>query len=261
MDEILRYCGIGQKPVNPYDPSQVTNVIAISQIGGVKIKVNTPLENSSNVAYFNLYKSKSSTFNKLNLLTTFSGFEYFDRFEDPQESLHYYWVEMVSIQGTVFDPIGPAWGRSLSTIQDILYNLYGKIDEGFFTIPLIERIGRIDFLEEGIHQESEYRKTDFATLARAFNSLQASFDENQAAFFNEIIVRADADSALAQSITMLQAAVGEDLATYKQEITNIVNSMGDDVTALSQKVDTNQVAVDNSLASMQAMISRLWLKK
>lgn len=217
MDTIGYVCGIGGGNwPQPGDPSNNGILRATPAFGGVDINITFPTINPHAVAHTKLYRAYSSNFGMAQLIARMDGSFFHDKTTDSVAREQFYWIEIVSVNGTVGDLIGPASAIAKPLIEDMITMLSGKIDDSLLGQALRTKIGKITGLEDGLQQESQYRREDDATTARAFTSLQATFQDTVSVVAEETIARSTADSALAQHILTVQAQLGDDVATVEQ---------------------------------------------
>jgi hypothetical protein len=174
-----------------------------------------------------LYRGTSANFNNAVEISVVAGSSYFDQFPGGEPILYFYWIKFVSVNGTYGDVIGPASCWANPTITDMMQLLTDKIDRGVLAQSLKTEIDRISWLADGLTQEATYRAADDATLADAFNGLQASFDSTVSLVLTETHLRSTADSSLAQQITTVQSQLGNNLASVQTLLqTNITTTNG-----------------------------------
>lgn len=221
-------CGTGlSNQPRPGDPSNHSVLRARPVFGGIQISWTFPVLNPFAVAHTLLFRSTSSDFNTSAEIAGVSGNSYFDQFGEGEPVLYYYWIKFVSVHGTYGDLIGPVSCTANPTITDMMQMLTDRIDRGVLAQSLKQEIDRISFLADGLTQEATYRAADDATLADAFNGLQASFDETVSLVLTETHLRSTADSSLAQQITTVQSQLDGNLASVQTLMqTNIDTTNG-----------------------------------
>jgi len=241
-------CGVnpGIGPL-PNDPDNNSILTASPAFGGIDVSWTYPELNPEAVAYTLLYRS--TNFNpdtKVNYRTV-SGDYFFDRVNPEQAVEYFYWIQIVSINGTVGTLIGPASAIARPSIEQTIELLTGQITAGQLGQALQEYISKIDLIEGGLSDEIQERWANFqdtldkftlfendldgiATLVsqevsrlessdtaqvQAINVIAAKANDNAALVLQESIARADADSALATTISLVQATAATDSAAVQ----------------------------------------------
>lgn len=169
------YCGTGSGPITlPTDPD--TNVILMARpaYGGVDVSWTYPEVNANAVAHTRLYRSMSSAPSTKVLRQIVAGNFFHDRNTSDTPILYYYWIEIVSVNGTVGPLIGPASATGRPPIQDIMLDLTGEIDSGFLAQKLKEDLGvaygvkmEMDVLREMINGDLVERGAYFTVVTNA----------------------------------------------------------------------------------------------
>jgi len=210
-------CGTGlSNQPKPGDPSNYSILRASPTFGGIHVSWTFPLLNPFAVAHTLLYRGTNADFNNAAELSVVAGSSYLDQFSGGDPVLYYYWIKFVSVNGTYGDVIGPASCWANPTVDSIMELLTDRIDNGVLARALKGEIERITFLADGLTQEVTYRQEEDATLAHAYNGLQASFDHTVSLVLTETNLRSTADSSLAQQITTVQSQLGDNLASVQQ---------------------------------------------
>ena len=253
QDLIGGSCGLstdsGPKPGDPELNNRVLS--ARATFGGVVVSWTYPDINSHAVAHTYLYRSTSSDVTAAPRIAIVSGDTYFDRIENETLTTYYYWIRMVSTNGTVGDLIGPVSALALpdaDTVKDILQS---RIDDSLFVAGLRDKIDSIQGLVSALDEETQARlfgseiftellerhEDDINLLGAQvlsetnariqgtqvivddFSLLLARFNEENAAFLLEqATYRADEDSALAASIELTQAEFGDSIGLIQNEL-------------------------------------------
>ena len=244
------FCGTGTGNFpQPGDPDLNNSILnAVPAFGGIDVFWTYPELNSFAVAYTNVYRSTNADPATRVKLRRASGEYFYDKVNPSQNITYYYWIQIVSVNGTIGDFIGPASVVARPTIEQTIELVSGRINKSSLADALrtdidriglveemveLEKLGRVEALDDlgvdiaridtgldgvGSLLQSEVTRLDTEDSAQLqqINTLAAQADDNAALIQSESTVRANADSALAQQITAYQAAVNENLASIEE---------------------------------------------
>jgi hypothetical protein len=254
--------GFGNFP-KPGDPDLNNSILqAVPAFGGIDVFWTYPQLLPEAVSHVLLYRSSNADPETKVKLKTVTGEIHFDRIDPNASVRYYYWIEIVSVNGTVGDLTGPASAMSRPTIEQTVAMLTGQITSGQLATSLGSEINRIESIRSDLtasisNSEVQYEEllialADFQTQvdgvgtvlvdevarletydsaqAQQINVVGAVADDSMALITQEVIARADADTAMAQSIDTLEASVGRkaqvffqttpppDVATYRNDL-------------------------------------------
>lgn len=237
-------CGTGGSNLPlPGDPSNIVTLTASGVFGGIRVHWTYPLSNPHAVAHTLLYRATSSDYGTASQIAVVAGNTYFDQSTVDTDTVYYYWIVIVSINGTHNDLIGPASATANPMVDDLLVALTDKIDRGVLATALKTKIDKITTLEDGLTAEASYRVADGEALATAFNGLQATVDDTVSLVLTETTTRSTADSSLASQITTAQSQLGDDLASAQVSLSTNITTVAGHVTSIGAlytvKVDVN----------------------
>lgn len=259
-------CGVGGwGGSKPGDPSNNCVLTALGVYGGISVRFTYPTVNPHAVAHTKLFRGIIPDFNAaLLIVDPVGGSAYFDPADPGIE--YYYWIQIVSINGTIMDPIGPAGPAIADTVlAGILPGLtdMGGIDDGLLAQALRSKLDRIPLIDDKIFQEIQNRLASNVALSNALAQVQNVTDETLTYVNTEITQRQDADGALVSSINTLFAQSGGNAAAINEEKTVRVNkdealatridtlaaSMGPNISAAITNEQTARVNADGALAT------------
>lgn len=204
-------CGVGGwGGPKPGDPSNNSILTATPAFGGIDITWSLPTTNSFAVAYTKLYRGLSADFNTAILIAEVGGSFYYDRHDTATR--YYYWIRIVSVNGTVGELIGPASAVAKPTIEGMIELLTGQIDSGLLAMSLKGKLDQISILNSNLLNEITDRETGDTTLAEAMADVQLGMAEAHTFILNEINTRTTQNSAMAERIDGVVAAVGGSIA-------------------------------------------------
>tara|TARA_B110000285_G_scaffold110939_1_gene125948 strand:+ start:3893 stop:5464 length:1572 start_codon:yes stop_codon:yes gene_type:complete len=276
--------GLGNFPV-PGDPDMNSgSLTATAKNDGIDVTWTYPTLLAHAVAHTLLYRSTSNSFSTGVEASpiVISGNYYFHQVPLVADTTYYYWIRIVSVNGTVGNLIGPASATMLPSHEFIVDTLVGRIQESQLTALLRSRIDSIDslnlgLLNEGINRaanESYFsallnqqindlaaidtlvsnevieRTTSDSALVVQMNAIAATAAGNSALIINEQTARADDNSAFAQDILDLSATFGDTIAAaLLVENLVVANNQG----ALAQSVSTLQVDMGLESGKIQTL--------
>jgi len=270
-------CGTGSGNFpQPGDPDLNGSILNVSPaFGGIDVVWTYPGLNPQAVAHTILFRSTNADpATKVQHRIVTGNFHY-DKVDPGQNVEYFYWIQIVSVNGTVGDLIGPASATARPTIEHMLLLLTGRIDDSALGQALKEEIQRLDSLTSALNTETSDRwnqyvqlQTDLgvyqndvdgvATLVadevarldssdtaqvNQINLIAAKSGDNAAAVVAEQTARADADSALAQSVTTLQSTLGDEIAQVETNAQTDIDTLNGEVTNIgalyTTKVNVN----------------------
>ena len=270
-------CGTGSGNFpQPGDPDLNGSILNASPaFGGIDVVWTYPGLNPQAVAHTILFRSTNADpATKVQHRIVTGNFHY-NKVDPGQNVEYFYWIQIVSVNGTVGDLIGPASATARPTIEQMLLLLTGRIDDSALGQALKEEIQRLDSLTSALNTETSDRwnqyvqlQTDLgayqndvdgvATLVadevvrldssdtaqvNQINVIAAKSGDNAAAVVAEQTARADADSALAQSVTTLQSTLGDEIAQVETNAQTDIDTLNGEVTNIgalyTTKVNVN----------------------
>lgn len=228
-------CGVGgytgPAPGDPDLDSPILN--ALAAFGGIDVTWTYPTIRPHAVSHTIVYQAPSSDFDAAVLLTRVSGSSYFDRVTPDVE--FFYWIRVVSINGTVGNLIGPVAATASSMAADIIELLTAQIDDSLLAITLKNKLSEISLLNENLLQEIMDRETGAISLAQAIQDAQDGVAQALTFIDTEANSRTTAVSAIAEQLTIVAATLGDDLAA-------VTTAMQVDIDALNGTVDAMYTA-------------------
>ena len=273
-------CGVGgSSNPQPGDPDNNITLSANTTYGGIKVSWSYPVVNPHAVAYTVIYRGLTSNFSDAVELVVAAGSVYFDQLNPVTNTTYYYWVKLVSVNGTVADHIGPASAIARPRYVETLESLTERIDSGVLAQSLKTEIDKITLNYGELVQEIADRVSNDAALSAALADVQAGVtdalafvnneitsridgqsalasevnlvvginDANAAAIIAETTARVSADSALASQITTVAAASADAAAAVVTETTARTSADA----ALSSQITTAQTTLNGDISSVQ----------
>lgn len=237
-------CGVGGwGGPKPGDPSNNGTLQAKSSVGGIELVITMPTVNPFAIAYTKLYRSPSNNFLNSVEIATIGGNEYFDRVDSGIE--YWYWIRFVSINGTEGDLIGPASATARDSVAQLIEDLTGRIDEGVLSNLLKERIQSIVTLNDDLVREIQDRFGADSALAQAVMELQGNVDGALTVFQQEVVQRTEGDTALVSAMEVMGSKVEDNAAAIISERTARANADS----ALAQQITTIQASTGDIYSS------------
>ena len=225
----------------PGDPDSSNVVLsATPAFGGIDVTWSYPAVNPGAVGHVKLYRSNSSDFGGAILLNIVNGTFYYDRVDANIQ--YWYWIQIVSINGTVGELIGPATASARPLIEDLIEQLTAKIDSGLLAITLRAKLDEISLLNENLLDEILARENANVSLADAIAAAEAGTAEALTFIANEQASRVTADSAIAENIDIVAATLGGDFAAVTTAMQVDIDATDGHVNAIySAKVLANDL--------------------
>jgi uncharacterized protein YukE len=245
-------CGTGGwvGPV-PGDPSTSDIYItATPAFGGIDVNITWPQINPQAVAYVDLYRSLLPDPVSAIKHDTFTGTFYYDRVNDPTKPTYYYWVRIMSVNGTYSDMIGPAWSQAKPLIEEVIEQLTGKIDEGVLAQSLKLEIDQITMNKLGITQELLDRAANDDGLGVRINEVTAHSGETRALLQEEVLARASQGEAFVSTVNTLYAELNGNISAIQvttTALTTRVNSLAEQITNVESSFNGQLAQVQTNL--------------
>lgn len=225
------FCGTGAGNFpQPGDPDLNGVVLsAAPAFGGIDVSWTYSDLNPHAVAYTILYRSTSGTEATKVKHRTVTGDFYYDKTTSATLIEYFYWIQVVSVNGTIGDLIGPVSATARPTIQQIMESLTGQIEEGFLGQTLKTRLDEIDLNKQAIYDEAIARAANDDALGVAFNQVLAQSDDTLALLQEEINARTAADSATISQVNTLVAQANDDLAAVQLSMGAFIEQVNGDL--------------------------------
>lgn len=240
-------CGTGGwTGPKPGDPENIPSIRARGIVGAIEVSWFYPTINSHSVGHFRVYRGINAEFALAVERGIISANIFVDQIPENETREYFYWVRMVTVNGTVMDPVGPASATPHKLSEDLLEHLTAEIDESKLAQSLRERIGLIDGLRRDIAQETLDRINANSTFANALVHVQTVADQATTYVQNEVIQRQDADSALVESVSALAAGLsGNEALIVAEQIARVTadEALASDISILYADVDENKAAI------------------
>ena len=270
-------CGTGSGNFpQPGDPDLSNSLLsAVPAFGGIDVLWTYPLLNPEAVSHTLLYRSTNEDpATKVNYRTV-TGDSLYDKSTTGASVTYYYWIQHISVNGTVGDVIGPAFAMARPTIEQVIQGLTGRIDESLLGQALGSQIGNIQVNQDNlvaetssriaanddlllaysdleinlanvdtlVRQEITQRTEADSTIVNQVNVLFAQMDDSNALILEEQTVRAAADEVLAQSVTTLESTLGGEIAQVETNAQTSIDTINGEVTNIgalyTTKVNVN----------------------
>lgn len=234
-------CGTGDwTGPKPGDPDNNSTLSASPAFGGIDVSWTYPSVNPHAVAHVLLYRGISDNYAASVKQATVSGNTFYDRITGTAGTRYYYWIQIVSVNGTVGNVIGPASAIARTRAEDTLTDLTGKIDQGALAISLKTEIDKISLNYQAIIDEANSRIASNSALSQALDILNGRANAVETFVINEITQRKNGDDALVTQFNLLAAANKNNSALIAEERTvrvTAVDALSQVQTALNSQVN------------------------
>lgn len=239
-------CGTGNwtGPL-PGDPDNNSILSAVPAFGGIDVSWTYPNINPHAVAHVLLYRGISDNYAASVKQATVAGNIFYDRITGTAGTRYYYWIQIVSVNGTVGAAIGPASAIARSRIEDTIIDLSGKIEESALGTALRGSIGDItDNYNELLGKIGSFAGNNQAFMD-ALAIVQSGLTEALTLLNTEVTQRTSGQNALLSQQTVLAALNQVNVAAILEEQTVRVNADS----ALAQTVKELGVANTKGIAA------------
>jgi hypothetical protein len=229
-------CGTGLGTVTiPSDPDFYIAIAAVAGFNGIDVSWSYPTTNPHAVAYFQIWRNVTESFAGAVQIARISGSHYFDFNQDDLPLTRYYWVQVVSVNGTTGPAVGPASATAKTTVAAMIEQLSGEIDAGVLAQSLKATLDKIVLNEQAITQEITARTGANNAFSQLLTQVQAGVASLYSTVQTEITSRQDGDSTLASAINTAQSSFGTSLATAQQTLQTNINTVNGKVTDIGAR--------------------------
>jgi hypothetical protein len=172
------------------------------------------------VAHTLLFRGLTNNFNSAIQIAVVSGSQYYDKTENDQLTVYFYWIKIVSVNGTVGELIGPASASAKPTIEQMIDLLSGNIDAGVLAQSLRTDIERIQLVSAKLQEEIDNRNAANSSMSLLLGEMQAEINASLGIITDEITGRQVGESALLAQVNAAAAAIALEATTRAAEIQN-----------------------------------------
>lgn len=257
--------GLSKNVPKPGDPDLNSSLIsATPAFGGIDVSWLLPTVNPFALAHVKLFRGLYPDFTMAVQHAVVAGDSYYDKSAGDAPQQYFYWIVMVSVNGTYGDPIGPASATARGTIEDTLTQLAGRIDSGVLASSLKNEIGKITLFGNDLQTEVQNRMAANQALGTVIDGVQQDVIKTMTFVQQEIIKRTDANSALVQEINVLASAVNNNIAALSHERTvrtqqdeALASEIQTATTILNGDVATGQVGLTTQINTLNGKVSQI----
>ena len=226
--------GTGNFP-QPGDPDLNNSILsAAPAFGGIDVYWTYPDLLPEAVAHVRLYRSTNADPATRVMLRTVSGEFYYDKVNPSQNVTYYYWIEIVSVNGTIGDLLGPVSAVARPTIDQTIEMLSGQINDSHLAQSLSDEIKRINMVSSDVDQERVDRIAQYDGLLATVNGYQTDVDGVATLLANEVARLDDSDTAQISEINLLGAKTDQNAA----DIVTEQQARADGDSALASSIET-----------------------
>lgn len=240
-----KVCGIGDwGGPQPGDPDNTATLTATPEFGGINVSWTYPVVNPHAVAHTKLYRSSDSQYINAIELPIVGGNSYFDRIDG--QHTYWYWIQFISIHGTIGVPIGPVSATSKARIEQIIEDLTGQIDAGVLANDLRTAVNNVSLNYNELRQLIADRVTDNDALAALIGDLDREVTQATGLIIDETNNRTTQLGALVTDIQAIGALANDSAALVMQES----QTRADEHAALAQQMQTVAAATQSNAAAI-----------
>lgn len=241
-------CGTGGfTGPKPGDPDNNVTLSASATFGGIDVSWSYPTSNPAAVAHTLLFRALSSDFSGAIERAVVSGNSFYDKVAT--EITYFYWIQIVSVNGTVGARVGPVSATSHAMSQDLKTVLAGQIDEGLLATVLRSDLNHLSILNANLAAEIFDREGANISFAQALLDVQNGVADAHTYIANEVNSRVTATSAIAESVNLLAVALGSNVAAVQTNVTAWVTSSNTRMTGFDSQFGT----VNNKVSDIGAL--------
>lgn len=233
--------GIGTTTL-PGDPDNNSILTATPSFGGIEVSWTLPATNAHGVAYVRIYRGLTDDVNSGIIIANASGDRYFDRFNwtTGNMSTQYYWIQFVSINGTLGDMIGPAAAMPAQTIDQIIQQLTAKIDYNMLSVELKGTVDKSELYKIAQDSVNSAVTGEQISIRDSLSLIQEDLDQAFVLINLETQARQSAGTAFVSQVNTLAVSLGDDIATVQTTAQASIDELDDKVGALyTAKVTVN----------------------
>lgn len=234
-------CGTGSwsGPL-PGDPDNNVSLSAQTVFGGVRVAWSYPGTNPHAVAHVILYRGTTSNYAASTQLAIVNSNFYYDPNNTSNTYQYYYWMIVVSVNGTYGTVIGPATAQSNPVGQSLASELSAKIDSGYLAAALSSQISGIDALGTSISNEVTNRQTANTAMSGSITALASQVTTTATLVNTYASQRLTDNAAFASSVNVVAATAGTNLAAVETALTVDIDGLNNIVdAAYTAKVSVN----------------------
>ena len=214
-------CGTGgwNGPL-PGDPDNSSVLTATSEFGGINLKWTIPNINAHAVAFTKIFRSVSADVNHSVIIGTQNGSSYFD--VEPASNptvTYYYWIQHVSINGSLLEYVGPASAKAKPEVDKIIQLLAGRVETSALAQSLRSRIDIITNLESGITSLNNRLESENRLITEALDAVKNDVSGATSYIQSQVELFADEKAAFATAVNTQVSLFSEDVYAAVREET------------------------------------------
>lgn len=194
----------------PNDPSSAASLTAIASFGGIDVHWTYPSTNPNAVAHTLLYRGITANFAASIQRGVVSGNSFYDRIAEA--GTFYYWIRVVSINGTMGDLLGPASATIRSLSDSVVDTLTGRISTGILATSLRATLDNISMINANLNAEIFDREGGETSFAQALTAVSNGVAQAHSFITTEINSRVTQNAAIAEQINLVAVTLGNQVA-------------------------------------------------
>lgn len=229
----------------PGDPDNNIVLSASTGFGGVRVEWSFPSTYPWAVAYIIVYRSTSSSLaTSLEIAKVSSSF-YFDPNTTGVNTTYYYWVQIVTVNGTINNVVGPVSAVSKPSIADVIEDLTGAIDDGHLAPALKDKITEFTLLGGSLTDEIANRIAAQDALGLSITGLAGEVADAITVVEAQNLQRITDNDAMAAQLTLVAAGLEDSIAAVAEEFAAFSSPTG----ALATWKTATEVALNGNVAT------------
>lgn len=216
-------CGTGGwTGPKPGDPDNNVLLSAVPAFGGIDVSWTYPSTNPWAVAHVLLYRAYSSNFIGAVQIAVVAGNRYYDPTVNATPVAQYYWIQVVTINGTVNDLVGPVVATARPRISELVEILSGQIEESALGVALRTEVQKITLTRAELVTEISNRIAGNTALMNVLSQLEQGVIASANLINSETIQRTAGQSALATQLNTQASLNASNAAAILTESTTRV---------------------------------------
>ena len=242
--------GLGGTITHPTDPVGNPGITARGSTNGIHVSWTYPTVNPHAVAYFILFRATSASVASSVEIARGAMNYYVDTNEDLEnEVTYFYWVQSVSINGTIGELVGPASASMRPSIDELVEAVVGRIKESALDQALRDKIDTVDVMTTAFNSATAAASLAGEINQGILNEWSIKLDQQGTLIENETYTRTLENGNLAGSLSVIAAKAEANAAAILDE--NFVTATAEGVTATA--INTLRGTYNGNLGTLQTM--------
>lgn len=229
----------------PGDPDNNVILSASAGFGGVRVSWSFPSTYPWAVAYIIVFRATVSTFSSSIEIAKVNSSFYFDPNTTGVDTGYFYWIQVVSVNGTFNDVVGPATAISRPSVAQVIEGLTDAIDLGKLAPTLKDKITEFNLLGGSISDEIAARLAAQDALGLTIDGLSGDVTNALTVIETQNLQRIADNTAMAAQLTLVAAGLEDSIAGVAEEFTAFASPSG----ALATWKAATEITLNGNIAT------------